>query len=270
MLVIVPAVYIYLFEISLFGVLLCLFLVYTSAYLIYLARVLVYKRKFSFETYPPYHIEFFKRIFGFETAFLKETFWFSIFFLASAMVLFFDRFYYPAFFGTKTIADHVTLLDLFNRIAIVTGTISLVYFSAISVWFQEKNLIRIKRNLKFQLLSVGFIFIGVLVFGNFFLELILKWWLGSSYSTFIGDNAYHLLIGVLLINFTILLARPLQAIGQTRNVSIWLIATTIIYLGIVVFLGFRGIIQNHYVAFLVKGTLDLLILILLSKRNKIL
>ena len=102
---------------------------------------------------------FLKSILKINNDFLKETFFFSLFFLTSAIVLFFDRFYYPIFFDTEIISDQVTMLDLFNRIAIITGTISLVYFSAISVWFNEGKLNKIKTNLKRQFVMVGLTFL---------------------------------------------------------------------------------------------------------------
>lgn len=267
---IIPGLYIYFSKISLIYIGISLFLIYVLLYLLYFFRVRRHQKHFSFSMPLPFEHEVLTRLFKFEIGFIKETVWFSIFFLSSAIVLFFDRFYYPVFFDVQTISDQVTLLDLFNRIAIITGTISLIYFSAVSVWYQENNLVRIRKNLKAQFLIIGVVFIAIIFFCYFFLNSILAWWLGGSYSHFMTANAYPLLIGVLLINFTILLIRPLQAIGQIKIVSIFLITTTIIYIIIVVFLGVNRAIEYHYLAFFTKAILDMIVLLSLLKRNKIL
>jgi O-antigen/teichoic acid export membrane protein len=270
MLFLVPAGIIYFSETSLINIAWVLLVLYSGLYIVYYNRSKSHQKTMLFTMAHPLERPVLKRTFTFDTAFLNETFWFSIFFVSTAIVLFFDRFYYPIFFDTRIISDQVTLLDLFNRVAIITGTISLVYFSAISVWYQEKNLERIRKNLRFQLVLVGFAFTFLAIFCKFWLGPILEWWLGPSYSGFILENAYPLLIGALLINFTILLIRPLQAIGQIRQVSIWLILSTTIYLIIVVFLGIYKAISYHYLAFVIKAVLDLAYLSFLLKRNKIL
>lgn len=270
MLFLIPFVYVYFSEMSLSGIATTLFMVYLLLCLLYFYRIKRYQRKLSFDVYAPFERTVVKQVFKFEIGFLKETIWFSIFFLTSAFVLFFDRFYYPIFFNTNIISDQVTMLDLFNRVAIITGTISLVYFSAISVWYQEKNIIRIKKSLRLQLVGVGCLFLFILLFSNFFLTDILKWWLKGSFSEFISENAFHLLIGALMINYTILFIRPLQAIGKIKQVSIWLLATTFIYLIIVLFLGTYRAIEYHYIAFISKALLDIIILVTLLRRNKVL
>lgn len=270
MLFIIPFLYILLSEVFLTGIAITLLVIYLTIYLIYFLRVKSFQEELSFTMDPPIGMDVVRNLFKFEIGFLKETYWFSLFFITSAAVLFFDRFYYPIFFDTQVISDQVTLLDLFNRVAIVTGTISLVYFSAISVWYQEKKINKIKINLRIQLIGVSGLFLGIILFSYFFLNDILSWWLGPSYSEFIADNAFHLLFGALLINFTILLIRPLQAIGEIRVVSIWLVRSTVVYLALVLFLGVYRLIEHHYVAFIIKALLDAIILVTLLRRKSIL
>lgn len=270
MLFLVPFLYISLFDVSLTGISTTLLFIYVILYLLYFVRAKSYEGKLSFKMISPVNWEMAKGLFRFELGFLKETIWFSIFFATSAIVLFFDRFYYPLFFDTRTISDHVTLLDLFNRVAIVTGTISLVYFSAISVWYQENNLRRVTANLKLQLIGVGLLFFVIALVSYFFLDTILLWWLKSSYSNFIESNGFRLLIGTLLVNYTILLIRPLQAIGEIKQVSVWLMSSTLLYLIIVLFLGAFYLIDYHFVAFITKALIDVIILVTLLRRKKIL
>ncbi|PIB23378.1 hypothetical protein [Maribacter sp. 4G9] len=270
MLFLVPFIYIYFYTVSLTGISTTLLSIYVLLYLLYFLRAKSYEAKLSFNMVSPVNWEMAKGIFKFELSFLKETIWFSVFFATSAIVLFFDRFYYPLFFDTRTISDHVTLLDLFNRVAIVTGTISLVYFSAISVWYQENNLHRVTTNLKLQLVGVGFLFLAIGLFSYFFLNDILHWWLKSSYSNFIEANGFRLLIGTLLVNFTILMIRPLQAIGEIKKVSLWLMRSTFVYLTLVLLLGAFYLIEYHFMAFIVKALIDVIILVTLLRRKKIL
>ena len=270
MLFLVPFLYITFFSVSLTGISTSLLFIYVILYLLYFVRAKSYESRLSFKIASPVDFEMAKGIFKFEMGFLKETIWFSIFFATSAIVLFFDRFYYPLFFDTRTISDHVTLLDLFNRVAIVTGTISLVYFSAISVWYQENNLSRVTANLKLQLIGVGSLFFVIGLASYFFLDAILHWWLKSNYSNFIEANGFRLLIGTLLVNFTILFVRPLQAIGEIKQVSVWLMSSTLVYLLIVLFFGAFYLIEYHFMAFIVKALIDVIILVTLLRRKKIL
>ena len=270
MLFLVPAGVVYFSDASLMDIALIMLVFYALLYLFYFSRTKGHQTRLMFKMPNPLENSVLKKSFTFDPAFLSETVWFSIFFMTTALVLFFDRFYYPIFFDTQIISDQVTLLDLFNRVAIITGTISLVYFSAISVWYQEKNIDRIRKNLRFQVILVGLAFIGIALFCILFLRPILEWWLGPSYSGFMAKNAYPLLVGALLINFTILWIRPLQAIGQIKKVSLWLIFSTTIYLIIVVLLGINKAISYHYMAFVVKAGLDFAYLAVLLKRNNIL
>ncbi|MFC5047734.1 hypothetical protein ACFSTE_05640 [Aquimarina hainanensis] len=270
MLFLIPFIYILLFGVSLKGIAMMLSVFYCMLYSVYYFRVFQFKNKFHFKLPSPIGKEFLVRIFKFDLSFLKETFYFSLFFLTSAIVLFFDRFYYAVFFNTIIISDQVTMLDLFNRVAIITGTISIVYFSAISVWYQEKNLEKIRKNLQTQIIGVFCIFFIVVIFSYFFLNSILGWWLGESFSLFIEKNSFSLLFATILTNFVILLVRPLQAIGLIKVVSLFLVFTTIIYICIVIFLGYLKEIEYHYLALITKSALDIIILISLLKKKRIL
>jgi hypothetical protein len=125
-------------------------------------------------------------------------------------------------------------------------------------------------NLKLQLIGVGFLFLAIGVFSYFFLNDILYWWLKSSYSNFIEANGFRLLIGTLLVNFTILMIRPLQAIGEIKRVSLWLMRSTLVYLTLVLLLGAFYLIEYHFMAFIVKALIDVIILVTLLRRKKIL
>ncbi len=267
---IIPALFVMFKEMSLVKVALALAIFYAILYWVYYLRVIAHQYKFSFTMTSPYSIGFLKSLFKINHGFLKETFFFSLFFLTSAIVLFFDRFYYPIFFDTNIISDQVTMLDLYNRIAIVTGTISLVYFSAISVWYFKGEIDKIRANLKRQFLIVGLFFIFIVLVSYFFLDDILNFWLGESYSNFIDNNSFYLLLGVLSINFTILLIRPLQAIGEIKKVSLLLLMSTIVYLCIVVSLGVLKIIELHFIALLTKTLIDLVAFTYLLKRKNLL
>ncbi|NKI31196.1 lipopolysaccharide biosynthesis protein [Croceivirga thetidis] len=203
------------------------------------------------------------------TSFIKEAFKFGVFFLCSATVLFFDRYFYALFVNTKTLSDHVTMLDLFNRIAIVTGTISLVYFSAISVWYSENNFVKIKKNLRFQLTLISILFVFGLIFCKFFLLNLMEWWLKGAYSEFITNSAFVLLLAILIMNFEILMVRPLQAIGKVTQVNRLLVATTIIFLIIVIVLGMTDNIRYHYIALITKGIIDCFFLFGMLRNEKL-
>lgn len=270
MLFIIPSLFVFFNEKSLVKVALALAFFYLILYTVYYFRVMAHQQKFKFIIVSPYSKLFLKSLFKINQNFLKETFFFSLFFLTSAIVLFFDRFYYPIFFNTQIMADQVTMLDLFNRIAIVTGTISLVYFSAISVWFNENNIQKIRKTLKQQLIVVAFVFIFIIAFSYFFLDDILQWWLGNSFSVFIKDNSFKLLLGVLSVNFTILLIRPLQAIGEIKTVSLLLVISTIVYLCMVIVFGLHKKIELHFYSFLVKALVDVVACTYLLKRKNVL
>ena len=254
-------------ELSLLSIAITLFVFYILVYLVYFFRTKKYASNYSFRLLNPLGTELIKSVLKFDLGFVKETFYFSLFFLASAIVLFFDRFYYPVFFNTVTLSDQVTLIDLFNRVAIITGTLSLVYFSAISVWYQEKNFEKIRKNIKLQFIIVLGIFALIILISYFFLLDILQWWLKDSYSTFISTNAFSLLLGAISVNFTILLIRPLQAIGHIKQSSLWLLFSTFIYVVIVIILGLSNNINYHFIALLVKALIDICIFYFLMKKK---
>nr|WP_286942409.1 hypothetical protein [Allomuricauda sp.] len=161
------------------------------------------------------------------------------------------------------------MLDLFNRAAIVTGTISLVYFSAISVWYNEENFLRIKKNLRFQFTVVAFLFTAIIIFSIFFLKDLMAWWLSESFSDFIANVSFPLLLGILLINFEILMIRPLQAIGQINKVNRWLVFSTSTYVAMILFIGFFELIYYHYIALVLKGSIDCIALFIMLKKEKL-
>lgn len=270
MLFIIPAFFVVYNDASLVRISWSLAIFYMLLYAAYYFRVLGHQKKFSFKMTSPYSMGFLKSIFKMNSDFLMEAFFFSLFFLTSAIVLFFDRFYYPIYFNTNIMSDQVTMLDLFNRIAIVTGTISLVYFSAISVWYNEGKINKIRSNLKRQFLIIGLVFLLVVLISYFFLGDILHWWLGDSYSEFIESNSFFLLLGVLSVNFTILLIRPLQAVGEIKTVSLLLVISTIVYLCIVIALGKNHSIELHFTALLAKAFFDIIAFTYLLKRKHLL
>jgi O-antigen/teichoic acid export membrane protein len=247
-----------------------LFFLYLVLFGTYLFRVKIYFIKMELGRHDFFSPKFMKGLLKFDRGFITESVFFGLFFICSAIVLFFDRFYYPIFYDTIKISDHVTLLDLFNRIAILTGTISLVYFSAISVWFSEGNIKKIKENLRKQLFAVFIIFILIIGFCYFFLNPILSWWLGESYSSFINEIAWPLLIGVLAINYTILLLRPIQAIGRAREVGYFILFSTVVYVVTVFLLGNFRMLDYHFIALICKAGLDLAFGLIVLKRHKLL
>lgn len=202
--------------------------------------------------------------------FISESFYFSLFFISSAFLLYFDRFLYSSQIDTVKLADHVTLLDLYNRVAILTGTISLVYFSAISFWYNSNQLIKLKKSIKLQLSIVSLVFFVIISFSYFYLNDLLAWWLKLSFSDFIEENSLNLLIAVLIYNFTILLIRPLQAIGEIKIVMIILLVSTFVYAIILFILNHLILIEYHYIAILVKSIIDIILLFILAKKRNIL
>ena len=242
---------------------------YTIVFIIMFFRTEKNKRMLSLDYGKPFGIStFFSSIKG-NFSFAKEAFRFGVFFLCSAIVLFFDRYYYSLYINTQILSDHVTLLDLFNRVAIITGTISLVYFSAISVWYNEGNLGRIRKNLRLQLIAISAIFIGGLFISYFILTDFLQWWLKGAYSPFIAESAFFLLVAVFFMNFEILMVRPLQAIGRVNDVNKILVATTLIYILIVSYLGISDLVQYHYWALMCKAIIDCLFLLRMLLKEKI-
>ncbi len=270
MLFIIPSFFLFLFNTSLLSIGITLFVFYTILLLLYYLRVKSFESSNGFSSPNIFNLKCVVGVSKIDFSFISETIYFSIFFLTSATVLFFDRFYYSLYYNTEIISDQVTLLDLFNRVSIITGTISLVYFSAISVWYQENKLDLIKKNLKKQLAIVFFIFLVIISIAYFFIGDILNLWLGKSYSKFIEVNSLKLLVATFFVNFTILLIRPLQSIGLVKSVSKVLFFSTLLYVLIVFFLGYFNKIEYHYFALLIKFFIDIIFLVFISKSNKIL
>ncbi|GMN10061.1 hypothetical protein MTsPCn9_15240 [Croceitalea sp. MTPC9] len=247
-----------------------LLFLYMVHWIIYYLRFKKHKSIFEFKSSFRLKIKEILAPFKSFSSFFKEALGFSLFFICSATVLFFDRFYYPIFFNTEILSDHFTMLDLFNRVAIITGTISLVYFSAISVWFNNQSFDKIKKILKRQFLLVGFFFLSITLTTFFFLNDLMFWWLKDSFSDFIANTSFKIMVGVLIMNFSILIIRPLQAIGKMKEVNRILLGSTILFLVLVVLFGVFERIEYHYVAFFVKGVFDIILLLVLLRKQRLL
>jgi O-antigen/teichoic acid export membrane protein len=141
--------------------------------------------------------------------FIKEVWPFGLFLVCWSFFLFFDRMLFKFYIDKQTLADHVTMQDLFNRVAIISGNISLVYYPTLSkVTSVPKQFLSYYYK---QVAIVLFFFFVILITSFFILDEALQLWLKREYSSYIGDNAIIYLIGIITFNFSIIQIRAMHA-----------------------------------------------------------
>ena len=149
--------------------------------------------------------------------------------------LFFDRIIFKFFIDKNILSDHVTMQDLFNRVAIISGNISLVYYPTLSDKANQTKLF-LKHYFK-QLYYVLFAFAAIIIISSIFLEKALNFWLKDDFSTYISNNALVYLAGIIVFNFSIIQVRALQAKNKEKLVTLHLIVILGLYILFVLLLG---------------------------------
>ncbi|WP_296635747.1 hypothetical protein [Polaribacter sp.] len=144
-----------------------------------------------------------------------------------SILLYSDRFIFKFFINTEILSDHVTMQDLFNRLAIISGNVTAVFYPVISK--NKGNKLFVDNYYKKQIRLISVSFISLLLILLFGLKPFLSFWLKNKYSFYIDDFSFLYLIGIMLFNFSIIQVRTLQAIGYEVYVLKILILISIFY-----------------------------------------
>jgi O-antigen/teichoic acid export membrane protein len=166
--------------------------------------------------------------------YLKEVWPFGVYLFCWSFFLFFDRIIFKFYVNNNILSDHVTMQDLFNRVAIVSGNISLVYFPTLSNKANSTKLF-LKHYFK-QFYYVLFIFAAIILIASFVLKKALSLWLNDDFSTYISNNAFIYLVGIIIFNFSIIQIRTLHAKNKEKYVTYSLLVMLGFYLLFVSFL----------------------------------
>lgn len=153
-----------------------------------------------------------------------------------SIILYSDRFILKSFIDENLLADHVTMQDLFNRVAIISGNLTAVYFPVIAQ--NKNNKILISKNYKKQIFLIAAIFFFLIIFSVLLLNPFLKFWLKEDFSMYIEQNSIFYLIAIVVFNFSIIQIRFLQAVGKEKVVLKNLLFSVSFYLIGVFALGF--------------------------------
>ncbi|MCV6629718.1 MAG: hypothetical protein OIF50_07650 [Flavobacteriaceae bacterium] len=182
-----------------------------------------------------------------KNSFFRESVQFGVFSLLNYIIVFSPRIIYPFNYSSIIVSDFVTLEDLFNRITILTGTISLIYFQVFSEYdlIKSETKKKVKRLLKRKIFLIFSILI-VIVSSKRIVGWFISIWLGTDYSVFMEDNYYLLMVGLVCFNLNILLMRPLQAMGYEKIVNYIVgVAALLFLIGVIVMMYFQ-LINYHY------------------------
>ena len=167
--------------------------------------------------------------------YVNEVWPFGVYLFCWSFFLFFDRIIFKFFIDKNILSDHVTMQDLFNRVAIISGNISLVYYPTLS---EKANQTKVFLQHYFkQLYYVLFAFAAIIIISSIFLEKALSFWLKDDFSTYISNNALVYLVGIIVFNFSIIQVRALQAKNKERLVTLHLIVILALYILFVLLLG---------------------------------
>ena len=167
--------------------------------------------------------------------YVNEVWPFGVYLFCWSFFLFFDRIIFKFFIDKNILSDHVTMQDLFNRVAIISGNISLVYYPTLSDKANQTKLF-LKHYFK-QLYYVLFAFAAIIIISSIFLEKALNFWLKDDFSTYISNNALVYLAGIIVFNFSIIQVRALQAKNKEKLVTLHLIVILGLYILFVLLLG---------------------------------
>ena len=167
--------------------------------------------------------------------YVNEVWPFGVYLFCWSFFLFFDRIIFKFFIDKNILSDHVTMQDLFNRVAIISGNISLVYYPTLSEKANQTKLF-LQHYFK-QLYYVLFAFAGIIITSSIFLEKALIFWLKDDFSTYISNNALVYLVGIIVFNFSIIQVRALQAKNKEKLVTLHLIVILGLYILFVLLLG---------------------------------
>ena len=167
--------------------------------------------------------------------YVNEVWPFGVYLFCWSFFLFFDRIIFKFFIDKNILSDHVTMQDLFNRVAIISGNISLVYYPTLS---DKANQTKVFLQHYFkQLYYVLFAFAAIIIISSIFLEKALNFWLKDDFSTYISNNALVYLVGIIVFNFSIIQVRALQAKNKEKLVTLHLIVILGVYILFVLLLG---------------------------------
>ena len=167
--------------------------------------------------------------------YVNEVWPFGVYLFCWSFFLFFDRIIFKFFIDKNILSDHVTMQDLFNRVAIISGNISLVYYPTLS---EKANQTKVFLQHYFkQLYYVLFAFAAIIIISSIFLEKALSFWLKDDFSTYISNNALVYLVGIIVFNFSIIQVRALQAKNKEKLVTLHLIVILGLYILFVLLLG---------------------------------
>ena len=167
--------------------------------------------------------------------YVNEVWPFGVYLFCWSFFLFFDRIIFKFFIDKNILSDHVTMQDLFNRVAIISGNISLVYYPTLS---DKANQTKVFLQHYFkQLYYVLFAFAAIIIISSIFLEKALNFWLKDDFSTYISNNALVYLVGIIVFNFSIIQVRALQAKNKEKLVTLHLIVILGLYILFVLLLG---------------------------------
>ena len=167
--------------------------------------------------------------------YVNEVWPFGVYLFCWSFFLFFDRIIFKFFIDKNILSDHVTMQDLFNRVAIISGNISLVYYPTLSDKANQTKLF-LQHYFK-QLYYVLFAFAAIIIISSIFLEKALSFWLKDDFSTYISNNALVYLVGIIVFNFSIIQVRALQAKNKEKLVTLHLIVILGLYILFVLLLG---------------------------------
>jgi O-antigen/teichoic acid export membrane protein len=213
-----------------------------------------------------YHNQNIKGLFiGFSKIEMKKTIlktWpFGGYLFVWSILLYSDRFILKSHTDIEILSDHVTMQDLFNRLAIISGNLTAVFYPFISK--NKDNPLFIDKYYKKQIFLISISFISLLFILMFALKPFLTFWLKNKYSFYIDDFSFLYLIGIMIFNFSIIQVRTLQAIGFEVFVLKILILTSIFYLISVFIVGY---FNKPYLFSIILIIQSLIVIIKLHKK----
>lgn len=188
--------------------------------------------------------------------------------LLMAVLSYFDRYYIAYFLSASDVSYYTISFDTISRLNIIIWSIISVLFPALSAWYANNEMDKIRKYLSIGLKLSFFIFIFISSFFILFAHEILEIWIDSDFA----DNSaliFQLLsIGIIFNAISVIPSRALIAFGREKALVYLLLVEFLFYIFILlILLNIYGLV-GVAISYIIKSVLQFILLMnYINKRD---
>lgn len=193
--------------------------------------------------------------------------WMTLISFASVGLLYTDKFIIGSFLGLALLAYYVAAYDLISRSSIIYGSITSAFFPAFSYWYKNGDLELLRNSTAFLydiMFGVMGIVLGLVIA---FSPNILELWIGTEYRDHSSEILQILCLGILASAVGSVPLRLLTASGYERNIALFYIIQSLIYIAMSFFIVEKCGILGVSILFSTRCVIELIVLTLIANRK---